>query len=114
MSNYRFCRLNTIGLGLEIEPLLEAVYIYTSTHGELCDSNGPIPVPEADDQGRPHLDFNQVAIQRYVCDLLAPKMELDTFIVESIDNIGLRRRRSDQIKVKAQPFTPSSLTTVRI
>lgn len=113
-ANYRFDKLNAIDLEVELGPPLEAVYIYTSTHGTLCDSNGPIPVAEIDARGRSRLGLNQVAIQRYVRDLLAPKMELDTFIVGSIDDPDLRRRRSDQLKVNAQPFTPPSLTTVRI
>ena len=113
-ANYRFCKLNAIDLVVEIGPPLEAVYLYTSTHGTLCDPNGSIPVAEVDARGRPRLGLNQIAIQRYVRDLLTPEMELDTFIVGSIDNTGLRRRRSDQLKVKAQPFTPSSLTTVQI
>ena len=99
---------------MEIGPPLEAVYTYTSTHGTLCDTNGPIPLAEVDARGRPRLGLNQIAIQRYVRDLLTLNMELDTFIVGSINNPGLRRRRSDQLKGNAQPFTPSSLTTVRI
>ena len=113
-ANYRFGKLNTINLEVEIGPPLGGVYVYTSTHGTLCDTNGPIPVAEVDARGRPRLGLNQIDIQRYVRDLLTLEMELDTFIVGSIDNPGLRRRRSDQLKVKAQPFTPSSLTTVRI
>ena len=113
-ANYRFGKLNTINLEVEIGPPLGGVYVYTSTHGTLCDTNGPIPVAEVDARGRHRLGLNQIAIQRYVRDLLTLKMELDTFIVGSIDNPGLRRRRSDQLKVKAKAFTPSSLTTVRI
>ena len=113
-ANYRFDKLNAIDLEVELGPPLEAVYIYTSTHGTLCDPNGPIPVAEIDARGRPRLGLNQVAIQRYVRDLLTPEMELDTFIAGSIDNPDLRRHRSDQLKVNAQPFTPSSLTTIRI
>ena len=113
-ANYRFDKLNAIDLEVELGPPLEAVYIYTSTHGTLCDPNGSIPVAEVDARGRPRLGLNQIAIQRYVRDLLTLEMELDTFIAGSIYNPGLRRRRSDQLKGKAQPFTPSSLTTVRI
>ena len=113
-ANYRFGRLNTIDVEVEVGPPLEAVYIYTSTHGTLCDSNGPIPLAEIGARGRSRLGLNQVGIQRYVRDLLTPEMELDTFIAGSIDNPDLRRHRSDQLKVNAQPFTPSSLTTIRI
>ena len=43
-ANYRFGKLNTIDLEVELGPSLEAVYMYTSTHGTLSDSGGPIPL----------------------------------------------------------------------
>ena len=113
-ANYRFGKLNPIDLEVELGPSLEAVYMYTSTHGTLSDSGGPIPVSEIFARGRSRLGLNQVGVQRYVRDLLAPTMELDTFISESIADPEIRRRRSDQLKVYAQPFMSPSLTKVQI
>ncbi len=113
-ANYRFGKLNTINLEVEVGPPLEAVYMYASTRGTLCDCKGPIPVAEIGARGRARLGLNQVGIQRYVRDLLAPEIGLEAFIAGSIDDPDLRRSRSDQLKVNAQSFTPSPLTTVGI
>ncbi len=114
IANYGFGKLNSIASEVDLGPTLAAVYMYTSTHGMLCDPYGPIPVAEVDAWGRSRSGFNQVGIQSYVRDLLAPKTELDNFITESIADSELRRRRSDQLKVSAQPLGSPSLTKVQV
>ena len=113
-ANYRFSKLNTINLEVELGPPLEAVYMYASIRGTLSDCNGPIPVAEIRARGRARFGLNQVGIQRYVRDLLDPEIELEAFIAGSINDPDLRQRRSNQLKVNAQPFNPPSLTTVGI
>ena len=88
--------------------------MYASIRGTLNDCNGPIPVAEIGARGRARFGLNQVGIQRYVRDLLDPKIELEAFITGSINDPNLRRRRSNQLKVNAQPFNPLSLMTVGI
>ena len=113
-ANYGFGLLGDIELEPEIGPPLEAVHIYNSTRGTLCDSDGPIPVAEIPALGRSRPALSQADVQGYVRDLIAPEADLDHFIRASIDDPAARRQRADRLTANARPFVPAKFTAVPI
>ena len=113
-ANYGFGLLSGLQIEVEAGPPVEAVHIYNSTRGTLCDEHGPIPLLEVQAEGRSRRAMSQLEVQEHIRDFLNPGMETDDFIRTSINDADLRQVRSDQLRVKAQPFAPKSFQEIPI
>ncbi len=113
-ANYSYGLLSDLHIEVEAGPPVEAVHIYKSTRGTLCDDHGPIPLLEVRAEGRSRRAMSQLEVQEHIRDVLNPGMETDDFIRTSINDADLRQVRSDQLRVNAQPFAPKSFREIPI
>ena len=103
-ANYVFGRLENIELQIEFGPSLDFVYVYASRRGILCHEGSPISVSEISVTSRNWLSLTQEQVQRHTRDQLDPGKELREFICESIVKPDLRRKRTQALEKKSQPF----------
>ena len=113
-TNYGFGLLSDLQIDVEAGPPVEAVHIYNSTRGTLCDDHGPIPLLEVQAEGRSRRAMSQLEVQEHIRDILNPGMETDDFIRTSINDPDLRQVRSDQLRINAQPFAAKSFREIPI
>lgn len=113
-ANYGFGRLDGVALRCEAGPALDAVHVYNSRRGTFCLDGEPIAIAEISAKRRHWRAMTQMEMQHHVLDRLAPGYELTHFIESSVSDADLRRRRSDELKIGARPFSPPNFHEVEI
>lgn len=76
----------------------EAVYAYLTRHGHLGLGEGPLALAAIEADERRFSALGKVEVLGLARDHLAPGMDLDAFILETIGDEGLRRERSDELR----------------
>ncbi len=113
-ANYGYGRLDDVRLRAEAGPPLNAVHIYNSRRGTLAQAGEPVPIAEIAARGRRWPAMTQIEVQHHVLGRLAPGQDLKRFIKSSVDDAELRRRRSDELKLGARPFSPPNFREIEI
>lgn len=106
-ENYDYVCLERLALVTEAGHALAAASVYRSRHGALLEGGAPVALAAFTAQGRRFRARDQVAVQRLVHDRLAlgaAAGSLDRFILESIEDDALRRRRIDDLRADARPL----------
>jgi len=102
-ENTDYVRLERLALVTEGGRALAAAAAYRSRHGAFVDDGAPVALAAFTAHGRRFRARDQIAVQRLVHERLAPEAaagSLDRFILESIEDDTLRRRRIDDLRAQ--------------
>ncbi len=102
--HYHYARLDGIALALEGGGELASAHAYTTVLGCLSDGRGPVGLAEIAAEGRPHPSMRQEDAQALAHRKLGGEGALDAFILENIEDAGLRRARETRLAEDAHPF----------
>ena len=111
-ENYYYGRLDGIILQVEAGPerVVDAAFVYISTHGCLSLEDEPIGLEAVSANGRPHGALCQDGVQRLVRDRHRPERELDGHILETIRDTPARRDLVTEIRQSAVPQSAPHFT----
>ena len=102
--NYRFLELTDIRAEITgTGELIDSIWIYSSLAGCLSIEGEPVALAEMPVKGRRLNAMSQTEVQGRIRDRLAPGMDLDSFILENIENMELRRLRAQALSQDATP-----------
>ncbi len=101
-GNYLYGRLGGVTLDLDGAAALDAVHAYLTRHGHLGLEGAPLALAAVDACDRRFDARTKVEVLGLARDHLAPGMELDAFIGETVGDHGLRRERSDELRRHAR------------
>jgi hypothetical protein len=102
--NYRLVRLEDICIDLDGRPQLEGVDAYLSRHGCLAVEGAECALSAVRARGRAFAACEQEAMLAAVRDRLAPREDLDTFILGGVDDPALQGRRTAALRADARAF----------
>lgn len=104
-GNYAFGQLDRLRAAPEGLPELESAYSYWSRHGALGAGPGPVALAQLRTTGRTFRAMTKLEVLCHVRDRLAADMDLDTFILENVLDLDIRRTRSRALAASARPFS---------
>lgn len=116
-ESYDYVRLERLALMTEGGIALAGAAVYRSRHGALIDDGAPVALTAFAAHGRRFRARDQIAVQRLVHDRLAPGAaagSLDRFILESIEDGALRRRRIAALRIDARPLAWADVCAVAV
>ncbi len=99
-GNYRFGHLDGVGVTSEEGPPLgrNRIALYLSEHGCLADDAQPVGLAAIASEGRGHPTRTQGEALEFARRCLAPELPLESFILGSIADEGLRRTRVARLR----------------
>jgi len=113
-ENYHFCRMDDIQAQVDNGPDLDHLYLYQSSRGALPINGDPVPLAEVAASNRRWPARSQDEIQEHARQMLAPHMELASFVKNNIDDVEIRRQRTDALHATAMPFRFEKITRVPV
>ena len=102
--NYHFGQLDDVDLRLELGATLSSVRAVISRHGALMLGGAEVGVAAVETLNRRSPARSQAEVLTAVRDLVAPGVDLDDFILQSVHNPELARCRTEELKRTARPF----------
>lgn len=102
--NYCFARLDQVQLAIENQITLDKVQFYLSLHGCLCLNNSAIGLTAISAENRKFIQMNELDLLKDVVQYLEPDTTLDDFILETVSERSLRKKRIKRLKQTARPF----------
>ena len=97
-GNYLYGRLGDVTLEVDGSGASGPVHAYLTRHGHLGLGERPLALAAVEADDRRFRALGKVDVLSLARDHLAPGMELDAFILETIGDEGLRRERSDELR----------------
>lgn len=107
---YCYGRLDGIALTLDGGGALESVFTYCNLDGAILDEGGPIALAAIPARDRIFPARDQLAMLGFVRDRLDPGADLETFILDHIDDRTLGIERSRRLALGARPFEHPGFT----
>lgn len=111
-QNYRFVRMEGVGLHCAEHGAIDTVHAYLSLRGSLLLDGRPVALGGIDCSGAPFPVLDQQAIQSRLRDTFAPGMDLHDFIRQNITDAKLRAERTNRLARHAQVFDHPGITTL--
>ena len=109
-ENYTYNQLENIQISVDAGPHLTAVNLYIGRHGAYVPEGYSIPLAEVPARGRvAGVAKSQAEILTYVHAQLAPELELEEFIVSSIESPDRRRNYIEALEQFSHKFESSHL-----
>jgi len=106
--NYILARLSHIYVQLELGPTLTSVGMYLTRHGMLTHEGAELGVAAIQTEYRRFPSITEEQAIELTRELTAPGLDLDSFILENVDDLSLSRRRTERLKLSARSFAYSS------
>ena len=102
--NYHFAELTGIEVEVAGVGRLDTAFAYISVAGCLLRDGGPVALAEVPARGRVFGALRQTEILAYVHGLLAPRKDVDAFILETVADASLREARGAVLAARARAF----------
>ena len=102
--NYILALLSNLDLSLELGPRLSSAAAYLTRHGMLTGHGMELALAAVETENRKFPALAEDDALRLARDVAAPGLDLDDFIVQSVRNEVLSRRRTERLKASARPF----------
>ncbi len=112
--NYDFGHLEDIALTLVDGDMLDGAFAYVSRRGCLTADGAPIALAAMEAVGRSWPSLNQEQVQARARDQLAPDRPLDRFIAENIDDVDVRRTRTETLSADGHPFAGDGFVRIAV
>lgn len=107
--NYCFAELTDISLDCERTGRRDRVHAYISLRGAFLLEGRPVPLAGIPAEGLGEKALDQREIQSIVNARIAHHMQLDDFILQNIEDDGIRRVRTKMLAKSALKFDPPGL-----
>ena len=102
--NYTLCHLWDLNLSLELGPRLTSAAAYLTRHGMLTLHGTELALAAVETGNRIFPALSEDEALRLARDVAAPNLDIDDFIVQSVRDEVLSRRRTERLKGTARPF----------
>jgi len=102
--NYIFAQLSHIGVQLDLGPTLSSIGVFLTRHGMLTHEGAELGVAAVQTESRRYPSITEERALGVARDLTAPGLDIDSFILENVNDVSLSRRRTERLKVAARPF----------
>ncbi len=109
-SVYCYGRLDGIDLSFDGGGALESVFTYVNLDGAVIVDGGPVALAAVPAQGRVFPARDQLAMLALVRDRLEPGADLETFVLDHIEDRALGLARSRHLAFDARPFAHPGFT----
>jgi hypothetical protein len=109
-KNYTYSQLEDIQISIDAGPHLTAVNLYIGRRGAYAPEGYSIPLAEVPARGREvGVAKSQAEILSYVHAQLAPELELDQFIISSIESLDMRNTYIEALERSSHKFKSNHL-----
>ncbi|MCR9214826.1 MAG: hypothetical protein NXI13_14005 [Proteobacteria bacterium] len=107
--NYCFAELQEVSLECERSGPIDRIHAYVSLRGGYLLEGEPVPLAGIPCEGLSQKALDQKEIQSIVNSRIAQHMTLDDFILQNIEDAGIRRARTKILAKTARKFDPPGL-----
>lgn len=103
--NYCFGKLFNIRLVLENNAVLQEIFAYLSLHNCLYINDSHIALSAIRAKNRIFPQMNEIGVLTLVRDIIKKDKDLDTFMLENIDDPKIREKRIKDLKLMSRKFS---------
>lgn len=110
--NYHFAHLKGVTIQCEETGPIDNLHAYISLRGSLLLNGNPVLLNGILAENTQLVKLDQIAMQEELRRQLAPETPLQDFILENINNVQTRLKRTAMISQKTEPFIHSGITVL--